>query len=53
MGTVKQYDKEYKKQAVKLANEIGNKAAADELGIPKGTLGTWHWMSAERHFMTI
>ncbi len=41
MGTVKQYDEEFKKQAVKLAKEIGNKSAADELGIPKGTLGMW------------
>ncbi len=41
MVTGKQYDEEYKKQAVKLAKEIGNKAAAEELGIPKGTLGTW------------
>ena len=41
MSTVKQYDEEFKKQAIKLSKEIGNKAAADELGIPKGTLGTW------------
>lgn len=41
MGTGKQYSEEYKKEAVKLAKEIGNKAAADELGIPKGTIGTW------------
>ena len=41
MSTVKQYDEEFKKQAIKLAKEIGNKAAANELGIPKGTLGTW------------
>lgn len=41
MGTAKQYDEEFKKQAEKLAKAIGNKAAADELGIPKGTLGTW------------
>ena len=41
MGTGKQYDKEFKKQAIKLAKEIGNAAAANELGIPKGTLGTW------------
>ena len=40
MGTGRQYDSEFKKQAVKLAKEIGNKAAAEELGIPKGTLGT-------------
>ena len=39
MGTGKQYSEEYKKEAVKLAKEIGNKAAAEELGIPKGT--TW------------
>ena len=32
MGTGKQYDKEFKKQAIKLAKEIGNAAAADELG---------------------
>lgn len=41
MGTGKQYDEEIKKQAVKLAMEVGNKSAAEELGIPKGTLGTW------------
>ncbi len=41
MGTGRQYDDELKKQAVKLAKEVGNKAAAEELGIPKGTLGTW------------
>ena len=41
MSTGKHYDEEFKKQAVNLAKEIGNKAAAEELGIPKGTLGTW------------
>ena len=41
MGTGRQYDDEFKKQAIKLAKEIGSKAAADELGIPKGTLGIW------------
>ena len=41
MGTGRQYDEEFKKQAVMLAKEIGNAAAATELGIPKGTLGTW------------
>ena len=30
--------KSLKKQAIKLAKEIGTKAAADELRIPKGTL---------------
>lgn len=42
----KQYDEEFKKQAVKLAKEVGNTAAAKELGVPKGTLGTW--MSKEK-----
>ena len=41
MGTGRQYDEEFKKQALLLAKEIGNAAAAKELGIPKGTLGTW------------
>lgn len=41
MGTGKQYDEEFKKQAIKLAKEVGNKTAAEELSIPKGTLGTW------------
>ena len=41
MGTGRQYDKEFKKQAIKLGKEVGIKAAAEELGIPKGTLGTW------------
>ena len=41
MGTGKHYDEEFKKQAIKLAREVGNTVAAKELGIPKGTLGTW------------
>ena len=41
MSTGKQYDEEFKKQAILLAKEIGNTAAANELGIPKGTIGTW------------
>lgn len=41
MGTGKQYNEEFKKEAVKLAKEVGNNVAAKELGIPKGTLGTW------------
>ena len=41
MGTGRQYDEEFKKQAILLAKEIGNAAAAKELGIPKETLGTW------------
>ena len=41
MGTGRQYDEKFKVQAVKLANETGTKQAAEELGIPKGTLGGW------------
>ena len=37
----KKYDTEYKIQAVKLAKEIGNKKASDELGVPYGTLFGW------------
>ena len=41
MGTGKQYDEEFKKQAIKLAKEVGTKAAADEMSCasPKGRLG--------------
>ena len=41
MGTGKQYDEEFKKQTIKLVKEIGTKAAAYELCIPKWTLGMW------------
>ena len=41
MSDGKVYDLEYKIQAVKLANEIGQAIAAAELGIPKSTMYTW------------
>ena len=41
MSDVKVYDLEYKIQAVKLANEIGQAKAATELGIPRSTVYTW------------
>lgn len=41
MGTGKKYDEKFKVEAVKLARETGTKCAAEELGIPKGTLGGW------------
>lgn len=41
MAVGKQYDAEYKVQAVKLAREIGQAQAARELGIPKNTLYGW------------
>lgn len=37
----KEYTEEFKIEAVKLAKEVGNKKAAEELGVPKGTIGTW------------
>jgi ISMsm1, transposase orfA len=40
-ATNRQYDQEYKIQAVKLAKKIGQAKAARELGIPKNTLYTW------------
>ena len=41
MGTGRQYDQEFKVQAIKLAKEVGVSTAAGELKIPKATLGTW------------
>ena len=35
------YDKEYKAQAVKLAQEVGGAKAAAELGVPEGTIYCW------------
>lgn len=37
----RQYDNEFKVQAVKLTKEIGAKKAAEELGIPYNTLSGW------------
>ena len=41
MAESRKYDREYKKQAVKLAEEVGNQIAAQDLGIPRGTLEGW------------
>ena len=41
MGSGRKYDGEYKVNAVKLAEKIGAKKAADELGIPDNTLYGW------------
>ena len=41
MGQARTYTDEFKAQALKLAKEIGTKRAAEELGVPKNTLGTW------------
>ena len=36
------YSKEFKEEAIRLAEEIGNKKAAEQLGIPYSTLAGWH-----------
>ena len=41
VATNRQYDQEYKIQAVKLAKDIGQAKVARELGIPQNTLYTW------------
>ena len=41
MAEAKSYDRGYKEQAVRLAKEIGNKKASDELGVPYSTLYVW------------
>ena len=41
MAEQRQYDDEYKVQAVKLADKIGQSKAAEELDIPKNTLYGW------------
>ena len=46
MSKNRQYDQEYKLQAVKLAKEIGGGKAARELGISSNTL--YGWMRKER-----
>ena len=38
MGQAKQYDREYKEEALKLVEEKGCKNASEELGIPYNTL---------------
>ena len=46
MGT-KEYTSEYKKEAVKLAKEVGAKQASLELDVPKGTL--YGWLEKEKN----
>ena len=44
MSKKREYDEEYKEQAVKLAKNLGSaKAAAEELQIPVNTLYGWIW----------
>ena len=46
MAENRQYNHEYKVQAVKLAKEIGQAKAAKELGVPKNTM--YGWVRANR-----
>ena len=46
MAENRQYDQEYKVQAVRLAKEIGQAKAAKELGVPKNTM--YGWVRAHR-----
>ena len=39
MGIGRRYGEGFKKKAVKLTREIGNKEATEELDIPRGTWG--------------
>ena len=41
MSTVKKYSLEYKKEAIKLAKEIGIAKAGLELGVSKSTVNGW------------
>ena len=41
MAEQRQYDEEYKVQAIKLVEKIGAVKAANELGVPKNTLYGW------------
>lgn len=41
MAENRKYDREYKVQAVKLAEEVGIRRASEELEMPKGTLEGW------------
>ncbi len=52
MGTGRQYDEKFKLQAIKLAKETGIKKAAEELGIPKNTLGGWISKARKREIDT-
>lgn len=46
MDKARKYEAEYKKEAVKLAKEVGAKKASEELKIPYGTL--YDWIKKER-----
>jgi transposase InsO family protein len=45
---IRSYTVEEREAALELAAKVGQKAAADELGIPKGTIGTWAYAARKR-----
>lgn len=44
---MRQYDKAFKEEAVRLSDEIGTKKAAEQLGIPYFTLQGWRKQKAQ------
>jgi len=48
MGQKTSYDKAFKEEAVKLAQETNASSAAKRLGIPENTLRKWIWNTKER-----
>ena len=44
---MKYYDNQFKKEAVKLSDEIGTKKAAEQLGLPYYTIAEWRKKRSE------
>ena len=47
-----QYSKEFKREAIRLSDEIGNKKAAEQLGIPYYTFADWRNHSKHKSRIT-
>lgn len=47
------YSKEFKEEAIRLSDEIGNKKAATQLGIPYYTLADWRNYSKHKSKETV
>ena len=47
------YSKEFKEEAIRLSDEIGNKKAAAQLGIPYYTLADWRNQSKHKPKETV
>lgn len=46
---MRQYGKEFRKQALKLSDEVGVKKAAEQLGIIYGTLADWRKLRKKKN----